>query len=41
MRGEKDLITMGVNKTENQGENLYKMLQNGQMTDLSEKLEQL
>ncbi len=28
----------GVNKIENQGENSYKMLQNGQMTDLGETL---
>ncbi len=43
MRGQKDLRTIkkGVNKIENQGKNLYKMLQNGQMTDFYEKLDQL
>ncbi len=39
MKGQKDLRTKKsgggcVNKIENQGENWYKMLQNGQMTDL-------
>ncbi len=35
MRGQKDLGTVkkGVNKIENQGENWYKMFQNGQITD--------
>ncbi len=39
MRGQKDLRTVkkGVNKMENQGENWYKMFQNGQITDLCEK----
>ncbi len=43
MRGQKDLRTVkkGVNKIVNQGENWYKMLQNGQMTDLCETLDQL
>ncbi len=43
MRGQKDLRTVkkGVNKTEYQGENCYKMLQNGQMTDFGEKLDQI
>ncbi len=31
----------GVNKIENQGENWYKMFQNGQMTEFGEKLYQL
>ncbi len=31
----------GVNKIENQEENWYIMLQNGQMTDSGEKLDQL
>ncbi len=42
MRGQKDLRTMkkgGVNKIENQGENWYKILQNGQITDFGEKLD--
>ncbi len=39
MRGQKDLITMknGVNKIDNQGGNLYKLLQKCQMTDFWEK----
>ncbi len=40
MRGQKDLRTVkkrGVNKIENQGENWYKMFQNGQITNYSEK----
>ncbi len=43
MRGQKDLRTMknGVNRIENQGEYLYKLLQNSQMTDFGEKLDQL
>ncbi len=43
MRGQKDLRTVKrwVNKIEIQGENWYKMVQNGQMTDLCEKIDQL
>ncbi len=43
MRGQKDLRTMKkeVNKVENHRENLYKMFQNGQMTDFGEILDQL
>ncbi len=39
--GPKDLITMkkGVNKIENQGENLNKLLQKCQMTDFFEKID--
>ncbi len=39
MRGQKDLRTVkkGVNKIENQGENWYKMFQNGPVTDFCEK----
>ncbi len=34
-------IKNGVTKIENQGENLNKMLQNGQMTDCVEKINQI
>ncbi len=32
---------MGGNKIENRGENWYKMLQNGQMTDFGKRIDQL
>ncbi len=40
--GQKDLRIMkkGVNRIDNQGENWYKMLQNGQMKDFGEKVDQ-
>ncbi len=43
MKGQKDLRTLkkGVSKIENQGKKLSEMLQNGQMTDLGEKLDHL
>ncbi len=43
MKGQNDLKTMinGVDWIKNEGENLYKMLQSCQMTDLGEKLDQL
>ncbi len=42
MRGQKDLITMkkGVNKIENQEEELYKLLQKSQITVFCEKIDQ-
>ena len=39
MRGQKDLKSN--KKGGHQGENWYKMLQNGQMTDLGETLDQI
>ncbi len=43
MRGQQNLITMkkGVNKIDNQGENLYKLLQKCQMTAFCENIYQL
>ncbi len=43
MMDQKDLIPMKkvVNKIENQGENLYKLLQKSQMTALCEEIDQL